>query len=82
MSLPDLPDYGIIDAHMHPYLAGHRDFPFSVPETYMNPFTHTVANRRKICALLQIFCFYFALYHKTRFFVFDIFRFLQFHIMV
>ena len=34
MSLPDLPDYGIIDAHMHPYLASHRDFPFSVPETY------------------------------------------------
>ena len=34
MSLPELPDYGIIDAHMHPYLASHRDFPFSVPVTY------------------------------------------------
>lgn len=34
MRLPDLPDYGIIDAHMHPYLAEHRDFPFAVPVTY------------------------------------------------
>ena len=34
MSLSDLPDYGIIDAHMHPYLASDRDFPFSVPKSY------------------------------------------------
>ena len=26
-----LPDYPIIDAHMHPYLAKDRDFPFHVP---------------------------------------------------
>lgn len=34
MPILDLPDYGIIDAHMHPYLAEHRNFPFAVPETY------------------------------------------------
>ena len=34
MSTWDLPDYGIIDAHMHPYLAEHRNFPFAVPSTY------------------------------------------------
>ena len=34
MSLPELPDYGIIDAHMHPYLAADRNFPFDVPGTY------------------------------------------------
>ena len=34
MTYTDLPDYGIIDAHMHPYLAEHRNFPFAVPATY------------------------------------------------
>ena len=34
MKLLELPEYGIIDAHMHPYLAEHRDFPFPVPATY------------------------------------------------
>lgn len=34
MFLPDLNEYGIIDAHMHPYLAKDRNFPFAVPETY------------------------------------------------
>ena len=29
-----LPDYEIIDAHMHPYLSSHRNFPFAVPESY------------------------------------------------
>ena len=34
MKLPELPEYGIIDAHMHPYLAEHRQFPFRVPVGY------------------------------------------------
>ena len=34
MTLPELPDYGIIDAHTHPYLAADRNFPFAVPVTY------------------------------------------------
>ena len=34
MATFDLPDYGIIDAHMHPYLAEHRNFPLAVPATY------------------------------------------------
>ena len=34
MKLPETPEYGIIDAHMHPYLAEHRNFPFRVPVTY------------------------------------------------
>ena len=34
MTFPDLPDYGIIDAHMHPYLASDRDFQFAVPKDY------------------------------------------------
>jgi predicted TIM-barrel fold metal-dependent hydrolase len=34
----EIPDYGIIDAHMHPYLASHRDFPFAVPATYAEYF--------------------------------------------
>lgn len=31
---PTLPDYPIIDAHMHPYLAHDRNFNFAVPETF------------------------------------------------
>ena len=27
-------DTGIIDAHMHPYLAEDRNFPFAIPENY------------------------------------------------
>ena len=38
MKFPDIPSYGIIDAHMHPYLAKHRNFPFAVPENYENFF--------------------------------------------
>lgn len=38
MAVFDLPDYGIIDAHMHPYLAEHRNFPFDVPEDYAEYF--------------------------------------------
>ncbi len=34
MNFFELPDYPIIDAHMHPYLAGHRNFPFDVPKSY------------------------------------------------
>ena len=34
MKFPEFPPYGIIDAHMHPYLACHRNFPFGVPATY------------------------------------------------
>ena len=34
MDLSDLTEYRIIDAHMHPYLAKDRDFPFDVPATY------------------------------------------------
>lgn len=34
MAFPELPDYGIIDAHMHPYLAADRDFGFDIPENY------------------------------------------------
>lgn len=34
MPIFELPDYGIIDAHMHPYLAEHRNFHFDVPATY------------------------------------------------
>ena len=34
MFLPDPNECGIIDAHMHPYLAKDRNFPFAVPETY------------------------------------------------
>lgn len=34
MKFPEIPDYGIIDAHMHPYLAHHRNFRFAVPVTY------------------------------------------------
>ena len=34
MSFLELPDYGIIDAHMHPYLASDRDFPFDIPKIY------------------------------------------------
>ena len=34
MKLAELPEYGIIDAHMHPYLAKDRNFAFHVPETF------------------------------------------------
>ena len=34
MKCTELPDYAIIDAHMHPYLARHRNFPFDIPESY------------------------------------------------
>ena len=34
MDLSQYLPYGIIDAHMHPYLARHRNFPFGVPENY------------------------------------------------
>lgn len=30
----ELPDYPIIDAHMHPYLAKDRNFPFHMPEDF------------------------------------------------
>ena len=39
MNFPEFPPYGIIDAHMHPYLACHRNFPFAVPATYDEFFT-------------------------------------------
>ena len=35
----DLSEYGIIDAHMHPYLATDRKFPFDVPDTYEELFS-------------------------------------------
>lgn len=31
---PVLPDYPVIDAHMHPYIASDRSFNFSIPESY------------------------------------------------
>ena len=34
MSWIEFPDYGIIDAHMHPYLRHHRAFDFGVPLDY------------------------------------------------
>ena len=34
MKWMELPDYGIIDAHMHPYLKSHRNFPFDIPQDY------------------------------------------------
>ena len=34
MNFFELPDYPIIDAHMHPYLAQHRNFQFDVPKSY------------------------------------------------
>ena len=34
MFLPDPNGYGIIDAHMHPYLAEDRNFLFAIPENY------------------------------------------------
>ena len=43
MKFPDIPSYGIIDAHMHPYLAKHRNFPFAVPENYENFFACPLA---------------------------------------
>lgn len=46
----DLSEYGIIDAHMHPYLAADRDFPFSVPADYDELF----AEQRR--AGIQISC--------------------------
>ena len=33
-----LPDYPVIDCHMHPYLCSDRDFPFQVPENYQDFF--------------------------------------------
>ena len=35
----ELPDYPIIDAHMHPYLAKDRNFAFHVPEDFNEFFT-------------------------------------------
>lgn len=46
----DLEEYGIIDAHMHPYLAADRNFPFEVPQTYDELF----AEQRR--AGIQISC--------------------------
>ena len=34
MFLPDPNECSIIDAHMHPYLAKDRNFPFAIPENY------------------------------------------------
>lgn len=34
MKFSDLPEYGIIDAHMHPYLAHDRDFGLDIPVNY------------------------------------------------
>ena len=34
MKFLDLPEYGIIDAHMHPYLANDRDFGLDIPVNY------------------------------------------------
>ncbi|MBE6378225.1 MAG: amidohydrolase [Lentisphaerae bacterium] len=33
-----LPDYPVIDCHMHPYLCSDRDFPFQLPENYQDFF--------------------------------------------
>ena len=33
-NFPVLPDYPVIDAHMHPYLSGDRNFAFKVPDDF------------------------------------------------
>lgn len=38
MNTPLFTDYPIIDAHMHPYLASDRNFPFEMPQNYKDFF--------------------------------------------
>ena len=52
----DLSEYGIIDAHMHPYLAADRNFPFQVPVTYDELFAEQRrAGIRLSCGAYNIF---------------------------
>ena len=37
-NFPVLPDYPVIDAHMHPYIAADRNFAFKVPENFTDFF--------------------------------------------
>ncbi|MBR7143494.1 MAG: amidohydrolase [Lentisphaeria bacterium] len=46
----DLAEYGIIDSHMHPYLASDRNFPFEIPKSYEELF----AEQRR--AGIQVSC--------------------------